>query len=200
MSRGGWTFDEKTKTWKKKKLALSFSIATADTPELLATAGAIANYWSAAGINVNVRVYSLSELNTNVIRPRSYDAILFGEVVGRTVDLFAFWHSSQRNDPGLNLAMYANTKADSLLATARATTDRKEREKLYSSFAATIEKERPAIFLYSPEFIYVVPKNIEGIKLGALTTPSERFLNAYEWYADTQRVWDFFTSNASQRN
>ena len=60
------------------------------------------------------------DLKQNVIRPRKYGSLLFGEVIGRDLDLFAFWHSSQRNDPGLNIAMYANPKADSLLETARA--------------------------------------------------------------------------------
>src|SRR3989344_3103291 len=104
LSRGGWTFDEKTAVWEKNsakggsasggKLELSFTLSTADEPELVATAGAVATQWRAAGIKVAVQVYPLSELNTNVIRPRAYDAVLFGEVVGRTADLFAFWHST----------------------------------------------------------------------------------------------------------
>ncbi|KKW19838.1 MAG: Extracellular solute-binding protein family 5 [Parcubacteria group bacterium GW2011_GWA2_51_10] len=193
LSENGWTFDEKARIWQKKKETLSFVLATGDAPELSATAQLLIDYWRALGIEVSLHVYPLSELNTNVIRPRNYDAILFGEVVGRTPDLFAFWHSSQRNDPGLNLSMYANSRADNTLAAARSTTDRKEREKLYASFAETIKKDRPAIFLYAPEFIYVVPKKLQGVELGILTLPSERFLNVREWYTDTERVWSFFS-------
>ncbi|MEK7132616.1 MAG: ABC transporter substrate-binding protein [Patescibacteria group bacterium] len=194
LSQGGWTLDQKAQVWKKKKQVLSFSLSTSDSPELVSTANKLADSWRSAGIEVNVKVYPLSELNTNVIRPRAYDALLFGEVVGRTLDLFAFWHSSQRNDPGLNLAMYANSKVDKALASARATTDRKARETSYNSFVSAISKDKPAIFLYSPDFIYVVPETIRGVKLGALTTPSERFLNVHEWYAETESVWNFFTN------
>ena len=141
-----------------------------------------------------MKIYPLSELNTNIIRPRAYDAIFFGEVVGRSLDLFAFWHSSQRNDPGLNLAMYANSKTDTLLANARALTSRSDREDLYNSFSAVIVKDQPAVFLYAPEFIYVVPKTLQGIHLGALTTPSERFQNVYQWYTNTEHVWSFFAN------
>lgn len=193
LSKGGWTYDAETRAWKKKKQLLSISLATADAPELADTANKVAEFWRAAGVQVNVRVYPISELNTNVIRPRSYDAILFGEVVGRTLDLFAFWHSSQRNDPGLNLAMYANSKVDTILANARAMTDRKAREASYAPFVSAIAKDQPAIFLYSPEFIYVVPKALQGVALGALTTPSERFQNVMNWYAETESVWSFFT-------
>lgn len=195
LTRGGWTFDQTAEVWKKKKLELSFTIATADEPELVATVNALAETWRAVGIKVTVQLYSLSELNTNVIRPRSYDAILFGEVVGRTADLFAFWHSSQRNDPGLNLALYTNLRVDSLLTQARATTNPQEREKLYTQFASAISKDDPAIFLYAPEFIYVIPTSMHGVELGALTTPSERFLNVYQWYTDTEEVWSIFARN-----
>ena len=202
LVKGGWTYDEPTNTWSKKsakggsasggKQTLGFTLSTADSPQLVATANAVSDAWKKLGVDVKVQVYSLSDLNTTVLRPRQYDALLFGEVVGRELDLFAFWHSSQRNDPGLNLALYTNSKADSLLSQARATTDANDRDKLYEQFAALVKKDDPAVFLFAPEFIYVAPKNMRGLELGALTTPAERFLNVYQWYTDTQRVWNIF--------
>jgi len=194
LMKAGWTFDETSHTWKnsKKKMTLSIRLATADSPELVATAQAAAAAWRALGVPVSVQVYALSEFNNTVLRPRDYDAILFGEVVGRDVDLFAFWHSSQRNDPGLNLSLYANRKADTLLSQARATTDRAKRNDLYTQFATLIAEDQPAVFLYSPEFLYIIPSELKGVRIGALTTPAERFLEAYRWYTQTQNVWEFF--------
>jgi peptide/nickel transport system substrate-binding protein len=200
LQKGGWTYDISTNTWSKKKQALQFTLATADTPQLVATANAVVAAWKALGINVNVQVYSLSELNTSIIRPRQYDALLFGEVVGRELDLFAFWHSSQRNDPGLNLSLYANSKTDSLLSKARATSAEEARQKLYQQFSDLLVKDAPATFLYAPEFIYVVPSGLHGIELGALTTPAGRFAGAYTWYIETQRVWSFFAPDATATN
>lgn len=195
LMRNGWTYNEDTNSWTdKKKQTITFTLATADSPQLVATANAVATAWKALGADVTVRVYSISDLNTTVIRPRQYDAILFGEVVGRELDLFAFWHSSQRNDPGLNLALYTNSSADKLLSQARATTKEEDRVKLYRQFADVLAKDKPATFLYVPEFIYVVPTTIHGIQLGSLTTPAERFLNVYQWYTDTEHVWSFFTN------
>lgn len=192
LSKGGWTYDDKTGTWTKKKMTLSLKLATADSPELVATAQASAAAWRSLGVQVSVQVYALSEFNNTVLRPRDYDAILFGEIVGRDADLFAFWHSSQRNDPGLNLALYANSKADTLLSQARATTDKAKRDDLYSQFATLIAQDRPAAFLYSPEFLYILPGELKGVRVGALTTPAERFLEAYRWYTQTESVWEFF--------
>lgn len=200
LTKGGWTYDEGTNSWSKGKQALTFSLATADQPELVTTAHQIASEWQAIGVQVSVQVYPLSDLNTNVIRPRNYDALLFGEVVGRSPDLFAFWHSSQRNDPGLNLAMYANSKADTLLSQARATTDDLARNKLYAQFADLVTKDDPAVFLYSPQFLYVIPKELHGVELGILTTPSDRFLNVYQWYTQTEYVWSVFAKHTLPTN
>lgn len=192
LSKGGWEFDDASGVWTKKKQLLAVKIATADSPELVATAQAIASAWRAVGVQTDVQVYSLSEFNNTVLRPRDYEAILFGEVVGRDADLFAFWHSSQRNDPGLNLALYANSKADAFLSEARATTEKQARDALYSHFADLVTADMPAAFLYSPEFLYILPSELQGVRIGALTTPAERFLEAYQWYTETQRVWEFF--------
>jgi len=203
LSRNGWKFDlpvgasaqagETGKVWTKKGAKLEFTLATVDEPELAATAEAVAAAWREAGIKVDVHVYPIAELNSVLLRPRNYEALLFGEVVGRALDLFAFWHSSQRNDPGLNIALYTNAKVDSLLAKARATTNRREREKLYEKFVEYIAEDQPAIFLYAPKFIYVVPNDLYGVELGALTGASDRFLNVHQWYTDTERVWNIFT-------
>jgi peptide/nickel transport system substrate-binding protein len=192
LQNNGWKFNTGSGIWEKNKQPLTFTLATADEPELVATANTLAALWRKVGILVTVKVYPLAELNQNVIRPRNYDALLFGEVVGREGDLFAFWHSSQRNDPGLNLAMYANSITDSLLSQARAQTDDQKRAQLYAQFAALVQKDHPAVFLYAPEFIYIVPRSLHGVELGALTFPSDRFWNVYQWYTQTQHVWDIF--------
>jgi len=196
LQKGGWNFSSTTSAWTKgtgkKEQTLSLTLATADQPELVATANAVATAWKSAGIQVTVQVYPLADFNNTILRPRSYDAVLFGQVVGRTVDLFAFWNSTQRNDPGLNLAMYANSQADSLLSQARGESDQNARDTLYQEFAQQLQKDEPAVFLYAPDFLYVVPQGMQGLQLGALTTPAERYLNVYQWYDETTRVWDVF--------
>jgi peptide/nickel transport system substrate-binding protein len=192
LEKAGWEYDEANNAWSKKDTRLSIKIATADAPELIATAHTVADTWRTLGVDVSVHVYPLSEFNNTILRPREYEAILFGEVVGRDADVYAFWHSSQRNDPGLNLALYANSKADTLLSEARTATQRSKRDALLARFADIVETDAPAAFLYSPEFLYIIPSELKGVRIGALTTPAERFLEAHEWYTETQRVWEFF--------
>lgn len=192
LMKGGWKFDETAGSWTKNKTELSLTLATADTEELTATAERIVSAWNAAGIKAKVEIYPLQEFNQSVLRPRAYDAILFGEVVGRSLDLFAFWHSSQRNDPGLNLSLYTNADVDAALTASRAETYPEKRRAAYTTILDSIETDIPAAFLYSPQVVYVMPERLQGVRIGTVTNPSERFLDVYRWYRDTERVWDIF--------
>lgn len=194
LSRNGWTFDEGEGIWTSRtKGQLRFSLSTSNTPELKAVANMLKEMWEAVGAKVDVKVFEAGNLNQNVIRPREYDALLFGEVIGRELDLFAFWHSSQRNDPGLNIALYANITADALLEKGRTERDTKLRDETYLGFEREIKKDVPAIFLYSPDFIYILPEHMRGVSLGSITTSRDRYLNIHEWHVRTDKVWGIFS-------
>ena len=178
---------------KKNIITLSFSISTGDAPELKATAYLLQEQWKKIGADVQVKIFEIGDLNQNIIRARKYDALLFGEIVGRDLDLYPFWHSSERVDPGLNIALYTNIKADKLLENIRKTTDSAEREKYFNSFNKEIASDMPAVFTYSPYFIYLIPAKVHNVTLGVLTTPSERFNEIEKWYIETNNIWKIFT-------
>lgn len=173
---------------------LNFSIFTSDVSELKTVAEMIRDQWSKIGVKVDVKVFELSDLNENFIRPRKYDTLLFGEAIGRYPDLFPFWHSSQRLDPGLNIAQYTSITADKLLEEMRSTTDEKKQLANYRQFQLEIAKDQPAVFLYSPYYLYLLPTNIKGTKFSAITNPSERFSSIYLWYTKTDRIWRLFAN------
>ena len=177
---------------KKGTEILSFSITTSDVPELKNTATMIKERWEELGAQVELKIFNISDLNRTVIRPRKYDALFFGEIIGRESDPFAFWHSSQRNDPGLNIALYANIAADKLLIEGRENSDKNERALIYKKFQEEIREDIPAVFVYAPDFIYIVSKKIMGIDTGTITVPSERFLDVHTWFIETERQWKFF--------
>ena len=198
LENDGWEFDDEKrvmiKKTKKDEKELSFSISTSEIPELKTVANELKRQWEKIGAQVDVKIFEIGSLNQNIIRPRKYDALLFGEIIGRGSDLFAFWHSSQRLDPGLNIASYANIAADKLLEDAREITNINKRIQKYKLFQEEIFNDIPAIFLYSPDFIYVLPKKVHGVELSNATTPSERFLNISNWYIETDNVWKIFAN------
>ena len=180
---------------KAVTVTLEFDLATANVPELRAAAEYLRAAWLLVGASVNVKIFEQGDLSQNIIRPRKYDALFFGEVIGRELDLFAFWHSSQRNDPGLNIAGYANSTADKALEAMRATVDQKKRSQLLSAFIGEFNKDVPAIFLYAPDFVYSVPNDIAGVDLGFIETPDDRFLSLPSWHKETDEVWPLFVKN-----
>ena len=183
------------KTVKKVTTVLHFSISTSDTPELVQAANMVKTMWQKIGADVDVKIFETGELNQSVIRPRKYDALLFGEIIGRDLDLYAFWDSSQRMDPGLNIAQYINLKTDKILENARTITDVQDRLNQYAAFEVEVRNDIPAIFLYAPDFIYVLPKNIQGVKIGSVTVPSDRFSDIEHWFIETENVWKIFVKN-----
>lgn len=196
LREAGWekkedgTFEKKEK--KKDPVLLTFTLTTSDNPALVSTAKIVQNVWQDIGIKVDLAIFELGGLEQDIIRPREYEALLFGQVVGFNPDPFAFWHSSQINDPGLNVALYANTKVDRLLEEARTIIDDKERQEKYNAFQKEIIKELPAIFLYSPTYLYLMPDDIHGIDLQRITIGAERFSNIENWYKHTQNIWKIF--------
>ena len=177
---------------KKGSATLAFSISTGNAPELKETALLLKSQWEKIGAEVEVKIFETGDLNQNIIRPRKYDALLFGEIVGRELDLYPFWHSSQRNTPGLNIALYTNIKADKLLENIRKTTDAGLQKTYFDNFNKEIKNDIPAVFTYSPYFIYIIPKKVKNVSLGTLTNPSERFSDVSEWYIETNNVWKIF--------
>ena len=199
LEKSGWKYNEekgvREKSAKgKTSIELAFSISTANTPELVKTADAVKNMWQAIGAKVEVRLYEIGDLNQSVIRPRDYESLLFGQVVGRDPDPFAFWHSSQRNDPGLNIALYANKTVDGILESARTLNDVGARKNKYIEFEKEVIKDTPAIFLYSPYYLYVLPQKLLGFNTETATVPAERFANVSKWHLYTARVWKIFVN------
>jgi len=195
LSQAGWKSNEEGVLEKKTKSETSrlvFSISTSDAPELKRAAEMLRDSWGALGAVIEIKVFESGELNQNVIRPRKYEALLFGEVVGAESDLYPFWHSSQRNDPGLNVSLYANISADKLLEDLRTEPDREKREEKRLALSAEINKDKPAIFLFAPSLVYAPAPQIKNILLKQVGSQSERFAGINEWFIETEKVWRIF--------
>ena len=103
-------------------------------------------------------------------------------------DPYSFWHSSQKNDPGLNLAFYENKEVDGLLTDAREMLDPERRRETFQRFQAIIASEHPAGFLYSPNYLYVVSDAVQGIEVHPINFSSSRLSDITTWYIETKRV------------
>lgn len=198
LLKGGWKQNDDgifEKKDKKTTTLLSFSISTGDAPELKEAALLLQKQWTEMGALVDVKIFEIGDLNQNIIKPRKYDSLLFGEIIGNDLDLYSFWHSSQRSSPGLNIALYTNLKADRLLENIRKTTSREDQKNYFESLVKEIKNDIPAIFTYTPYFIYISPERVKNVSIKTLTNPSERFSDVEKWYIETNNVWKIFIND-----
>lgn len=182
------TIKVRSKKDKSSKERLTVRLTTSTWPELSNVANVLKEQWAKIGVGLVIEVLPTQELQ-QVIKERGYQMLLFGEILNIDPDPFSLWHSSQKRDPGLNLALYDNKSADGLLEKARQTLNPLERMKQYQDFQKLVIEDAPAIFLYNPLYIYAQTNNIKGFDSKIISMPSDRFSNIEKWYIDTKRGW-----------
>jgi peptide/nickel transport system substrate-binding protein len=196
LKDAGWKLNSETDIWEKQidgtLTPLSFSISTVNNPVFEATAEFIQSTWEKLGAKVTIKQFEQSDLTQSIIRPRDYETLLFGAHVGRSLDFYSFWHSSQRNDPGLNVSLYANITTDSILSKVRTNRNDDERKASLEQFQEEIKKETPAIFFYQPELLYIFPTKVKDATFTGVGELQERFATLGSWYINTESIWPLF--------
>ena len=170
-------------------IPLHFTLTTVDQPTLVNVADIIKAQWAKIGATVDIKTEDIDTLERDTIKPRNYEILLFGEVLGSLPDPFPFWHSSQKNDPGLNFSLYQSQDADKALTDGRQSLDEDSKAAALGSFQDILLKDAPAVFLYNPNYVYVTSGELKGIKDGVIIDPSQRFAQAALWYTQEERTW-----------
>ena len=174
---------------EEEPTVLSLEITTVDSPDMLALAEKLKEFWSPLGIEVQIKSAPQTTFHNNVIKPRAYDILLTGLLFGIDPDPFPFWHSSQINDPGVNLANYSNRKVDDALETGRESINPEDRLEAYETFQDLILEDSPALFIVQPTYSYATASKIHGIELQNIVTPSDRFSRIETWYIKTKKAF-----------
>ena len=193
----GWKENESGILEKKTKTGttlLRFSITTSDTPELKKTAEILKESWGQIGADIEIKIFEAGDLSQNIIKSRKYDALLFGEVVGADSDLYPFWHSSERNDPGLNISLYTNITVDKMLEEIQKEISDGEKNQKKETILVEIKKDIPAIFLFSPYSLYTSAPKVKNILSKDVAFQNERFLFVDKWFIETDKVWKIFAN------
>jgi len=142
----------------------------------------------AVGIQMNTEIIPFNELSNNQIRNRSYQALFLGLGLNIYPDPYIYWHSSQINNPGLNLSQYTNINNDGYLETARTNTDNNVITSSLAQFQNQIASDVPAIFIYSPQYLYYTNPIISNIKVLTGNSSVDRYASISDWYVMTKRV------------
>jgi peptide/nickel transport system substrate-binding protein len=186
LQNTGWTKNEEGMLTKNNQ-KFTLKLTTSSWPELASVAELLKDQWGRIGIEVNVELLPALELQS-AIRERNYQILLFGEILNIDPDPFSLWHSSQKREPGLNLALYDNKTVDTLLEEARGTLNPLERIQKYNEFQRLLIEDMPAIFLYSPHYMYGQSNEVKGFSNKIISVASDRLLGIENWYINTKRI------------
>ncbi len=191
LEAAGWT--RVGALWKNKQNdTLSVVLSVIDREPDRDVGTFIQNAWQHLGVDVKIDLASPATADTieqTLLKPRSYQALLFTQVYGPLPDPYPFWHSSERFDPGLNFSEYTNKDADDLIEKARRATSASDRNTALTDLTAVINKDAPAIFLFSPVRHYIISDDVEGVTINNVAVPADRFNALNQWYVKTR--WQF---------
>lgn len=195
LNEGGWVKNNLGLLEKQvdgSAETLSFTLRTSNAELLTQVSEQLVEDWKAVGVDVAIEQFEQTDLLQSVIRPRDFEALLFGIDMNRSLDLYPFWHSSQKDDPGLNIAQYTNLNVDALLEAARTQKNELERMRLLHEADALVASENPALFLFRPKMNYVVKSDIVINELPAIARSSDRFSTIDSWYTSSDTLWNVF--------
>jgi peptide/nickel transport system substrate-binding protein len=190
LDEAGWRVDPATGTRTKDGTALTIELHTLNSAEYAAIANLLQKQWREAGVTLSVTSLPQRDLQT-VIDDRSYDALVYGIVMGQDPDQFAYWHSSQadiRSQRRLNFSNYNSKAVDTALEAGRTRIDPELRAAKYLPFLQSWREDAPAIALYRPKFTYTSYGNLYNFDQNAVNSPVDRFNSVQDWMIRTERA------------
>lgn len=194
----GWKKVEGSNFRQKDDKTLSVKLTTVDQEESVRAVSIIKEQWEAIGIQTELEIVAKNKIRTDVIEPRNYQMLLFGEIININSGPYPFWHSSQAKNPGLNLSNLSNKDIDQYLEKIRQSNDPVEKETLLSDFQKKLLELHFAIFLYNPTYTYPVGKKLQGLDgLNFVNLPADRFSNINSWFIKTKRKLSTTTSGTT---
>jgi peptide/nickel transport system substrate-binding protein len=164
----------------------SFTILTWDNPGVTGVAQEIATQWSLPNPETNtpllvVNVESVPyEQYLARIDGGQFQAAIVEMPLSADPDVYAYWHSDQYPD-GRNYSAVADDRLSDILERARRETNGLNRKELYARFQAEFMDRAIGIPLYYPLYTYVVSVRVEGVQLGFVGSPVDRFRTIKDW-------------------
>lgn len=164
---------------------LAFGISTSDEPARVSAALQIIDDMKQIGIVADLRAVPFDQLIESVVRERQYDALLIGITGSGDPDPYPLLHSSEVADPGHNFSGYFTLPLDRALENARRTSAQDKRLELLTPVFQAVANEVPMIFLYFTDYLYAQSKQVQGLRIMPIPSPSDRLWNIQDWYVKT---------------
>lgn len=179
--------DEEDRYFSEAGLEISLTLLHPSTPKHTQIAELIQTNWEQLGIDVTLQSKPYEQVLED-LEERAYETALVEINLTRSPDPdpYPFWGQAQIQS-GQNYAEWDNRSASEFLEQARMTVDFGERERLYRNFQVLFMREMPSLPLIYPTYTYAITNEINGVSLGPIFEPGDRFHNVHTWFILTRR-------------
>jgi peptide/nickel transport system substrate-binding protein len=158
-----------------------FSILVVDDPILVQLAQELAAQWSQVGVTAIVATASPADFRQR-LDDGEFDTAIVEMGLGSSADpdVYDFWHQGQYPD-GDNVSGVDDRDISILLERARRDPYGVNRVQDYANFQREFAERAIALPLYYPLFTYAAEPRVQGIQLGFIGQPADRFRNIGAW-------------------
>lgn len=171
----------------------TITITLLDHPEFKKIATELKKYYTHLGITINLEIFQINDFEHEVLAKRNYQVVLFGYTATRPADLYAYWHSSQKNYPGLNISGYQNSELDKQLEYVISHQPSDTTAAAYEKIKSIIHRDNPAIFIYNPADFIIHKKSLIIPQFPHPLSHTTDYLNTIPlWYTKTDAVLSLF--------
>ncbi|MCK9473508.1 peptide-binding protein [Sulfurimonas sp.] len=156
----------------------TFEIVTSNASEIRPYAAQILQHQlKKSGVIVTLRVMEWQAFLNMVVFPHKFESVLLGWGLSPTPDPYMFWHSDNDKQGGFNLVGYHNLKINKMIEDSQSIIDGEKLSVMWREMFKIITDENPYLFLYIPNAITTLNKEIKNIE----PAPSGIWHNYIKW-------------------
>lgn len=163
------------------KKILSFTLSYYNNEFNNKLANAFRDILKDEGVVINLEPLSYTQLTQEIVATRDFELLMYEIATTVDPDQYNLWHSLKSNYPDLNLSGYDYERVDILLEEGRRNIDQKVRKEKYTLFQRYLTQDVPVLFLYHPNYMYVVKKNVQVGDIQNIIFPYQRFEDIAYW-------------------
>ena len=193
LNESGWKKNHEGILEKDGKKAV-LNIATTSIHNYKKAAEEIQNQLKKLGFDVKLTIINKDDKTgafiQSILQPRNYSILVYEIDLGADPDIYAFWHSSQIGQKGLNFSNYSDVVADDLLLNSRTAQNLNDKRAQLTKFTQRWLANSAAIGLGQPKISYVFRKSVRPYSANnTFVTEVNRYADVIYWSASKSNLY-----------
>ncbi len=180
LDAAGWTLTEGEDMRRNGDSIMVLRFLVYDSPTNRALAEKIAEEWTELGVAPQLNLFSDWQSYRQALRERDFDVAMVEITPPGDPDLYDFW-SQEAIINGQNFAGWNRRRASEALEDGRRLWAIDERRPYYDSFLRYYDEDLPELTLFHHVYTYAVNADVEGVEIGLIDHPRDRYLTMPDW-------------------